>query len=191
VVARFPSDPYQNAGVKLVLTGGINGTNGGTALGAAFATKTLTLKGFSYGANEVSGVISDFSNDERLLVNKTDGGIWNLTGLNTYRGTTTVTQGTLGFNSIGNVNAGIPTALGSPTTAPNGTIAVGNFARQPSAVSATPARPTAPRIVSSPLVAPPALAPSSPRVRAPSPTTPPSPPPSRAKTLILRGSGMV
>ena len=46
-----------------------------------------------------------------------DGGTMRLTGDNTFTGRIGINGGTLIFDSIANVNAGVPTALGNPTTA--------------------------------------------------------------------------
>ena len=50
-------------------------------------------------------------------------GTWQLNGQNTYSGVTTVGNGTLEFNTIGNVGSGA-SSLGAPTTVANGTIAL-------------------------------------------------------------------
>jgi len=49
-----------------------------------------------------------------------------LNGLNTYTGQTTVVQGTLEYNSIGDVGGGA-SALGNPSSVANGTIELGRF----------------------------------------------------------------
>lgn len=55
---------------------------------------------------------------------KQEGGVVELAGANTYTGVTEVQNGTLSFNSIGNVGGGA-SALGAPTTAENGVIQTG------------------------------------------------------------------
>ncbi len=59
-------------------------------------------------------------------VKKTGTGKLILTGLNTYTGETTVVQGILEFNSIGDVGGGA-SALGNPSSVANGTIELQRF----------------------------------------------------------------
>lgn len=101
----------------LVFTGNFTGT-GGTA------AKTLTLTGTSAGSlmNAISGAIFDSAGGPTSLL-KSGSNTWSLTGPNTYTGTTTISAGTLVFNSIGNVGAGA-SSLGNPATAANGAIRV-------------------------------------------------------------------
>ena len=67
----------------------------------------------------VSGVISESGGSQGLT--KAGAGILTLSGTNTYSGKTTVSGGTLYFNSIGNVGAA-SSALGAPATTASGTI---------------------------------------------------------------------
>lgn len=57
-------------------------------------------------------------------VNKLGSGTLVLTGTNTYTGKTTISAGTLSVSSIANRSSA--SALGAPTTIPNGTIAIGS-----------------------------------------------------------------
>jgi autotransporter-associated beta strand protein len=96
----------------------------------AFASATNTIaanlglagaQSFSVAAGKtlnVSGIITGAGS-----LTKRDSGLLTLSGTNIYVGTTTVSAGTLSFNSIADVGAA--SALGSPFTAANGTIAVG------------------------------------------------------------------
>ncbi len=71
----------------------------------------------------VGGVVSDGVSD--FGITKGGGGGLTLTGDNSYSGKTSVSQGILTVNSIGNVSGG-NSALGNPTTVPNGTINLGS-----------------------------------------------------------------
>lgn len=80
-------------------------------------TKTLTVGGagntiFSSNIDNTAGTIA---------LMKTGAGTLTLSGFNSFAGKTTVSAGTLSFNSIGDVGAG-GSALGAPTTVANGTI---------------------------------------------------------------------
>jgi autotransporter-associated beta strand protein len=69
---------------------------GGITPGATSGTTTLTLGGGNGGTNTISGVLAD-NGAGKLAVAKTDGGLWILSGANTYTGDTTVSAGTLKF----------------------------------------------------------------------------------------------
>lgn len=103
------------AGLTL-LTGksiNLNGTTGGATINAnqTFAApviigsmtvtgagiKSLTLGGTSTQNNIISGVIADNGGATSLI--KADGGVWVLSGINTYTGNTTITGGTLKVQS--------------------------------------------------------------------------------------------
>ena len=84
----------------------------------AFAVNRLSAT--VYHNLTVSGVISDSGGSWGLTKTSTAGTLA-LTGANTYRGKTTVSGGTLTFNTIGNVGAA-SSALGAPTTVADGTI---------------------------------------------------------------------
>ena len=91
---------------------------------------TGSLKLMGYGLGIINGNILQIESTA-LNINKGPGGsgyngntgTWELLGQNTYAGTTTVTQGVLAFNTIGNVGAGA-SSLGAPATVANGTIAL-------------------------------------------------------------------
>lgn len=88
----------------------MNGTTGGATLDHSgtgllrftsdFAipgagSKTLTLQGSTAGTGEISGAIRDNSSVHRTSITKSGSGVWTLSGINTYTGTTQVTAGTL------------------------------------------------------------------------------------------------
>ena len=68
-----------------------------TATGAG--AKTLTLTGTNTGANELQGAIVNSTAATSVL--KSGTGTWQISGINTYTGTTTVNNGTLRFGPAG------------------------------------------------------------------------------------------
>ncbi len=107
----------------LTLGGNVTSTGGGTNavisgnLNLGAANRTVTTTNAADGLT-ISAVISGPRN-----LTKAGAGTLTLAGANTYTGVTTVSAGTLAFNSIANVGGGA-SALGTPTTAANGTIAL-------------------------------------------------------------------
>jgi autotransporter-associated beta strand protein len=67
----------------------------------------------------LSGIISDGGTGKTIT--KAGAGALTLSGANTYTGKTTISAGTVSFNSIGNIGAA-SSALGAPTTVEDGTI---------------------------------------------------------------------
>ncbi|MBC7368958.1 MAG: autotransporter-associated beta strand repeat-containing protein [Undibacterium sp.] len=96
----------------VTLSGGatIAGTGGGGSLsGTSFVLQNGTVSAVLTG----SGTLT-----------KSTSGTVVLTGANTYTGTTTVSAGMLSINSLADLDTA--SALGAPTTAANGTIAIGS-----------------------------------------------------------------
>ena len=131
-----------NNGATLTLETGAagdwtSGTSGVGTLGGLFAgvgsagTSTVSFVGDAILALEMTGNLTyagDIPNlGTNLSITKTGGSSLILTGNNSYSGKTRVQNGTLGFNTIGNVGAGA-SALGSPATAALGTIDLGSGA---------------------------------------------------------------
>jgi autotransporter-associated beta strand protein len=83
---------------KLVISGSVTG--GTTTQGIA-----LTLTGANGGANTVSGDISNGGAAGGVSLSKTSSGVWNLTGDNSYSGTTSISGGTLTLNATGGKQA--------------------------------------------------------------------------------------
>jgi len=86
--------------------------------------RTLTLTGTNAGNNTLAAAIGDYGVGAATALTKAGTGTWVLTGANTYTGATTVSAGTLSFSTIKDVNGGA-SALGAPTNATDGTIAIG------------------------------------------------------------------
>ena len=69
----------------------------GAVTGSATAgnTTTLTLGGANTGNNTITGIIGDGSGGGTLAITKSGAGKWQLSGVNTYSGGTTISAGTL------------------------------------------------------------------------------------------------
>lgn len=126
---------FDNRHVELNGTvGGILQNNNGTASNTIVintplrvlttGAKTLTLQGSNAGTNLFAGSITNGANAVVSLA-KAGTGVWNVTGTNSFTGTTTINGGTLAIDSIASVNGG-PSALGAPTNVAGGTIALGS-----------------------------------------------------------------
>ncbi len=78
----------------------------GTVMGGSTSsTITLDLNGTNTGANTVSGIISNGGAAGGLVITKTNGGSWTLSGANTYSGGTTVSAGTLKLSGAGTLGS--------------------------------------------------------------------------------------
>ncbi|HEV2971173.1 MAG TPA: autotransporter-associated beta strand repeat-containing protein [Pirellulales bacterium] len=71
---------------------------GGITPGPTTGTTTLALNGGNTGTNTIHGVLADHGAG-LLAVSKSGAGVWILSGANTYSGGTTVTAGTLEFDT--------------------------------------------------------------------------------------------
>ena len=80
-------------------------TNAGSVAFAGTGTRTLNLTGTSTGDNEIHMALVN-NGTSALSVTKNGGGLWLLTGTNTYTGNTTVSQGVLQAQD----GVGLPTA---------------------------------------------------------------------------------
>jgi autotransporter-associated beta strand protein len=77
------------------------------------SNRVFYLDGRGTAANEMRGVIPNFDGTRLTSLAKTGGGLWQLTGANTYTGTVSITEGTLSVPSL--TNAGLSGPLGSGT----------------------------------------------------------------------------
>ncbi|MEA3210849.1 MAG: fibronectin-binding autotransporter adhesin [Chthoniobacter sp.] len=90
------------------------GALGFVGLGA----RSLTLGGSNTGANVFSPIITD--NGGPTSLNKTGNGTWVLNGVNSYTGTTTITQSILRLNVAGALPGGLGALAGSTNTTNTG-----------------------------------------------------------------------
>ncbi len=74
----------------------------------ATATKTLTLQGSNTSFNRISGIIANNNTAGSGLINlvKAGSGTWQLTGANTYTGTTSISGGVLDVGNLANGSLG-------------------------------------------------------------------------------------
>jgi autotransporter-associated beta strand protein len=129
-----------NTGATLTVEAGAagdwtSGTSGVGTLGGLFSglgsagTSTVSFVGDTTLGLEMTGNLTyagDIPNlGTSLGITKTGGSSLTFTGNNSYTGRTRVHNGTLSFNSIGNVGGG-NSALGAPANATNGTIHIGS-----------------------------------------------------------------
>jgi len=114
-----------NRGVTLASTGTGGGTINSSGTGplvltaaltntGASGSKTLTLGGSNTGANEFQGLISNGVAGGSLALVKSGAGTWHVTGMNTFTGDVTVTQGSLVVNSL--AAGGVSSAIGAGST---------------------------------------------------------------------------
>jgi autotransporter-associated beta strand protein len=101
---------FQTINAPLVLEGNYNFTSGATSSAATLTfgggitpgpttgVTTLTLNGGNTGANTIKGVLAN-NGAGLLAVTKSGSGTWLLSGANTYSGGTTVSAGTLEFDT--------------------------------------------------------------------------------------------
>jgi fibronectin-binding autotransporter adhesin len=94
------------SGATTVTNGVISISGSVTGSDTAATTTTLTLNGTGTGANIISGNISNGTGGA-LALTKSNGGIWALSGTNSYTGTTTLTSGVLRIDNASAIPGGI------------------------------------------------------------------------------------
>ena len=111
----------QSASINLVANSSGVTYSGNWALGSY----TMTLGNSGSGADVISGVLSGTGGIARQT--QANAGVIRLTGANTYTGKTSIQAGTLSVSSINKVTSPNPSSnLGVPSSAANGTIAIGS-----------------------------------------------------------------
>ncbi len=106
----FLNSSVNGSGAKsgtLIINGNITATGNGNV--------TVWIRGTNTNANSVNGIISNGVDGTTVGLNKTDAGTWAVTGLNTFTGAASITQGILSINTI--ANTGSAQSLGKGTTA--------------------------------------------------------------------------
>jgi autotransporter-associated beta strand protein len=101
-------------------TGGLTLTGNFTASGAGAKTLILSGNNNTSFANTISGAIVDSSGGATSVLKTNGKNIWNLSGVNTYTGTTTVNSGTLLVD--GSIGAGAVTVASGAVLGGHGTI---------------------------------------------------------------------
>lgn len=108
----FTSDSA-TAGRLLSIGGGITGVS------TAGNTTVLNLNGTNTGNNAVGGIIENGSGGGNVAVVKSGTGAWNLNGVNTYTGGTTIREGTVRITQNANLGTGGTLLLGHTSGSSN------------------------------------------------------------------------
>ena len=100
---------------------------GHSVVGGHTSASTLTLN-IASGSSGFGGTLGGSgTNENNLAFTKTGAGTFSLSNDNTFSGTTKITGGTLIINSISSISGG-SSAIGAPTTVPDGLITLGGAA---------------------------------------------------------------
>jgi autotransporter-associated beta strand protein len=130
---RIGNDTFTSTGGANINNNSANGSNPllfsnaafNVSAGAITANRLLTLGGANTDANAISGVISDnnTAGGGTVSLTKSGSGRWDLTGVNTYTGATTVSGGTLLVSTGGSIaQSSLTTVTTGTTLTANGTV---------------------------------------------------------------------
>ncbi len=124
-----------NEGTGALIFSNTGGTIGNNISGSGTANRTITLTGTNTANNTIGLQIADPAAAKTTTIVKSGIGYWLLSGANTYSGTTSVQNGTLGFQTVASGTAA--QSLGSGNTVTLGVAATSSGTLQYNGVAGT------------------------------------------------------